>query len=569
MKQCMVLAFLLLAATGFAARTDSDQRVTQPVLETQPVSASFLQMSPAEKANARISIELGSNDPAALALGREVEGLWNDGQFDDALAALRELEALVGPEQVCIGNSWREPVPTWQTTLWGNDVRIGNRDSLLEVSFDVHRPTGNLFAVFRCGALATNIRLSVCISTNGGSTWAETFTWFGGEQIRSLDAAMLRNHLYIAYGYAGNPTQSRMRRVTAATGAEAMFNNGASFVTACTLAAPDSVKELALVGNHNGLNNRLYLTTLATGGALKWSWDDTGAVSWLQYATGVADASHGLSATENQGFDSTFFFCSFYTAESMKVYANATAFKRRLAVATTGTMTEISAYEDTVICIYDYRTYTPYRVRYHINYGDVASWPNAYMSDTTVTAEAPGITARGGGGFGALFRHYSSPRELRFRQRGYPNGVWSAPVVVGDHDPYWFRPGIEFLGSGAFGIAYISRNQPQVRSAWFDRTDWTGIRQDSRLLAEHDILRCSPNPLSGRGRVSFTLERAAPVTVSLYDGTGRVVRRLVNGERPAGRHTVQFDAAGLTAGVYFLRAEALDQGVTIPVTVVR
>ena len=65
-----------------------------------------------------------------------------------------------------------------------------------------------------------------------------------------------------------------------------------------------------------------------------------------------------------------------------------------------------------------------------------------------------------------------------------------------------------------------------------------------------------PNPFTGRTTIAFTLPRAAPVRLTVYDVFGRVVRRLADGSHPAGRHTVEFDAAGLAGGIYTYRLEA-------------
>jgi hypothetical protein len=73
----------------------------------------------------------------------------------------------------------------------------------------------------------------------------------------------------------------------------------------------------------------------------------------------------------------------------------------------------------------------------------------------------------------------------------------------------------------------------------------------------------SPNP--SRGRVSLTLELAAPgrAEVTVFDAGGRRVRTLVSGRLEAGRHPIAWDgsdAAGMSApaGVYFVRATTPD-----------
>jgi hypothetical protein len=70
-----------------------------------------------------------------------------------------------------------------------------------------------------------------------------------------------------------------------------------------------------------------------------------------------------------------------------------------------------------------------------------------------------------------------------------------------------------------------------------------------------------PNPSFSLSRIEYTLPTAGPVTLRLYDVTGRVVRTLVDGKVDAGRHQAEWDgrdAQGhtLPAGAYFYKLHA-------------
>ena len=71
-----------------------------------------------------------------------------------------------------------------------------------------------------------------------------------------------------------------------------------------------------------------------------------------------------------------------------------------------------------------------------------------------------------------------------------------------------------------------------------------------------------PNPFNPSTAISFYLPAACRVTLEIYDSSGRLVRRILDGERrPAGRHSVDWrgtDARGgaVSSGVYFYRLEA-------------
>jgi len=78
----------------------------------------------------------------------------------------------------------------------------------------------------------------------------------------------------------------------------------------------------------------------------------------------------------------------------------------------------------------------------------------------------------------------------------------------------------------------------------------------------------SPNPFRGRVRLDFALPQASRVEVAVFDATGRLVERLVNGRTfSAGRHSLLWDAqrrssARLPSGVYFVRITAGPRALT-------
>ncbi|MBM3316509.1 MAG: T9SS type A sorting domain-containing protein [Candidatus Eisenbacteria bacterium] len=76
-----------------------------------------------------------------------------------------------------------------------------------------------------------------------------------------------------------------------------------------------------------------------------------------------------------------------------------------------------------------------------------------------------------------------------------------------------------------------------------------------------------PNPAGPGARVLFDLPQARPVTLSVFDVDGRLVRTLARGTLAAGRHSLEFPAADargrpLPAGLYFYRLDAGDRTAT-------
>jgi hypothetical protein len=70
-----------------------------------------------------------------------------------------------------------------------------------------------------------------------------------------------------------------------------------------------------------------------------------------------------------------------------------------------------------------------------------------------------------------------------------------------------------------------------------------------------------PNPATSSAALTFTLPRAASVTINVFDVSGRVVSQVVSGDFSAGTHTASWnllDRAGnrVTRGMYFVRLSA-------------
>ncbi|MFO7675675.1 MAG: T9SS type A sorting domain-containing protein [bacterium] len=588
MKKVVIAAVLAIAAASLALElpapqgdihsrprvaspTDRDQ--PRPETERFPAWVALERMNQAERDNSRIELELpGDASPAARAAAAEVTGLWNRGRYDEARAAFHALGGLVDPCAVTIGNSWRTPVPTYQTCLWGDDVRIGNRDTISLVELDIHRASGNLFAVlaYREG---TGNYWSVNLSTNGGVSWTETYTWFTSLNMYAVSAAVLTNYCYVVYDGGVSPNrQARVRRFRASTGADTAFGNGSAWLTIYTAAAGDSVKEISLVSSQDTYNDRIYCFTLLHSGAIKYIWSTAAAATWdTIISTGVTNADRGLDACFNAGAESSFIWLSYYdTLDNVRITARRGPGFRvmRSIPAEQGEYTSIGAYHDTILCAFDYEPGSLFWVQYFTNYqgGNPGStWFYGNVgNDTTTGSESPDVAMRAGGGQAIIYRHYTPTREMRYTWRDYA-GPWTTPVAMSDHQPYWNRPAIEFLGS-AYGVVYLRRSN---FSAYFDRTDWSGVAEQRRLVMADGILSVAPNPLTGRGQLTYTLNRPARLAVRLYDRGGRAVRTVFEGSSAAGRHSLGFDATGLAPGVYFVRADADGTTLTVPVTVVK
>jgi hypothetical protein len=76
------------------------------------------------------------------------------------------------------------------------------------------------------------------------------------------------------------------------------------------------------------------------------------------------------------------------------------------------------------------------------------------------------------------------------------------------------------------------------------------------------VCKVSPNPFNPTTTISYVLQAASRVKLSVYDTAGRLVVTLTDGWREAGSHEVTFDGSNLATGLYLYRLNAGNQTLT-------
>ena len=78
----------------------------------------------------------------------------------------------------------------------------------------------------------------------------------------------------------------------------------------------------------------------------------------------------------------------------------------------------------------------------------------------------------------------------------------------------------------------------------------------SGLPSEYSLGQNYPNPFNPTTEISFSLPKAADVTLEVYNLMGRLVTTLVDSRVEAGHHMVIWKGSGAASGVYFYRLQA-------------
>jgi hypothetical protein len=79
----------------------------------------------------------------------------------------------------------------------------------------------------------------------------------------------------------------------------------------------------------------------------------------------------------------------------------------------------------------------------------------------------------------------------------------------------------------------------------------TSVRSDRMTVNGYELLQNYPNPFNPSTTIRFRLAASGTVKVVVFDLLGKEIATLVDGQRSAGEHTVQFNAAQQGSGMYF------------------
>jgi hypothetical protein len=84
----------------------------------------------------------------------------------------------------------------------------------------------------------------------------------------------------------------------------------------------------------------------------------------------------------------------------------------------------------------------------------------------------------------------------------------------------------------------------------------TGVATQNGLPGTFQLQQNYPNPFNPSTDISYTITKAGNVTLKVYNMLGQDVATLVNGHQAANTYKVNFNASGLSSGVYFYKLSA-------------
>ena len=119
--------------------------------------------------------------------------------------------------------------------------------------------------------------------------------------------------------------------------------------------------------------------------------------------------------------------------------------------------------------------------------------------------------------------------------------------------PIWFDQQLRWWVVASAGGDQIDCLQPFMLNILPNDID----KEIAGIPVEFGLSPVYPNPFNSSTTIKFGIDRAAPVTLTLYDLQGRLVADLFSGQATTGYHKIAYDGASTPSGVYWLRLESL------------
>ncbi len=108
---------------------------------------------------------------------------------------------------------------------------------------------------------------------------------------------------------------------------------------------------------------------------------------------------------------------------------------------------------------------------------------------------------------------------------------------------------IYIVGTSAYG-SYSEPDRSVFTVLKYEQIP-TGVSERQAIPTSYKLEQNYPNPFNPSTTICYELPKASFVTLKVYNVLGQEVATLMNEKRESGRYTVEFDASGLTSGVYF------------------
>ena len=142
-------------------------------------------------------------------------------------------------------------------------------------------------------------------------------------------------------------------------------------------------------------------------------------------------------------------------------------------------------------------------------------------------------------------------------RRAYPNTVGvDCPTTAGTYNyTYTYKREAAWKDTSIVTVAFVQNDvNKEVLNANKGTYIPTGINNlTSEVPYQYSLEQNYPNPFNPSTRIKFALTKSGFTSLKVYDAMGREVSSLVSSQLQAGKYETEFNASGISSGVYFYK----------------
>ncbi len=137
----------------------------------------------------------------------------------------------------------------------------------------------------------------------------------------------------------------------------------------------------------------------------------------------------------------------------------------------------------------------------------------------------------------------------------------------------WSQLGPKLVGTGAIGSALQGRSvaissdggtlieggyvdNANTGAVWVFVNQATDVKDEGMIINNFSLQQNYPNPFNPSTKIRFQLAEVGFTSLKVFDVLGKEVATLVNEEKPTGNYEIEFDATGLSSGIYFYKLQS-------------
>lgn len=105
---------------------------------------------------------------------------------------------------------------------------------------------------------------------------------------------------------------------------------------------------------------------------------------------------------------------------------------------------------------------------------------------------------------------------------------------------------------------YDSSQQIDINILKYAKGNFTGVEEKHVIKFPNVSLACSPNLIRTETLIKYTLDQKTKISLNLYDNSGRLVKRIFDGEKGVGIYTETVSLRNYPSGIYHLLLKTPD-----------